>query len=513
MKSMMCGCKSRLCPAFLLFLFCLSAYCKDDGVSFEQGGFRYFVSTGSTVSISDAGPDVPLPVSADSTLVIPSSVRHEGKDYRVERINVGAFNIRQEIKRLVVSEGVEYIDRYAFDACFGLTDVSLPSTLIAWDEWIFDGCGNLSRITVSEKNERYDSRDNCNAIIDTEENTLLFGCRGTQVPPSVTAIDRSAFCRCCQQMESIVIPEGVKRIEPYAFSHCINLKEISLPASLEAMGYGMFKDCMSLESVNIPRNVSVILGNEYDGVTTCWNLFGGCYNLKKVTVDKGNRTFDSRDNCNAVIDSRTDAVVAGCGTSFIPKGVTAIGEHAFEDTSLPSILIPRSVRKIGGGAFLNCRFCSAISVAPGNPVYDSRGGCNAIIETASGRLVQGCGRTVIPDGTKEIGDSAFYGVHMPPRLIIPEGVETIGSAAFTRFCGLVSVQLPSTLKRIKTDAFMHCEQLYYVDMSRCNPQVEGFAFSHCKSLNFVRLPSTPSEIHEAAFFKTPFEELWKSGTR
>ena len=498
--------KTYLTSLFFLISLCLSAHANDDRVSFVQDGFKYVVKTDSTVSISDAELEVPLPVSADSTLVTPSSVCHEGKTYQVKYIEPESFGLRLEIKCLIISEGVEQIGRRAFNGCLNLADISIPATLEYWGEDLFEYCSNLRRITVSEQNERYDSRDDCNAIIETYENTLIFGCTGTKIPTSVTTIGQFAFRQCCQHLEQIVVPEGVKRIERGAFSQCINLKEISLPVSLESMGYGMFNDCMSLKSITIPRNVSEI---RVDRWGTRWNLFSGCYNLKEVKVDKQNRTFDSRKNCNAIIDSKTDVLVAGCGSSFIPEGVKAIDELAFYGSSLPAIRIPKSVRKIGSGAFLDCRSLSAISVDSGNPVYDSKDDCNAIIETASARLVQGCSRTRIPIGTKEIADSAFYMVYyLPPHLVIPEGVEVIGQEAFSA-TKLNSVQLPSSLKQIKERAFDYCKQLYYVDMSRCSPQVGFFAFYGCETLNYVNLPSTPGEIDETAFRETPFEELWK----
>lgn len=498
--------KTYLTSLSFLFL-CLSAHANDVRDSFVQGGFKYFVETDSTVSISDAGPEVPVPVSADSTLVIPPSVCHEGNTYRVEFVKPESFCGRLEIKHLIVSEGVEQFGQYSFYECLNLTDISIPATLEFWNDNVFGFCHNLRRITVSEQNEDFDSRDNCNAIIDTYENTLVFGCTGTRIPASVEVIGMEAFRQCCRHLERIVVPEGVKRIESCAFAQCINLKEISLPESLESMGHGLFIDCMSLESITIPRNVSEIRANKW---YTRWNLFGGCHNLKEVKVDKRNRTFDSRKNCNAIIDSRTDVLVAGCGNSVIPEGIKAIDELAFQGSSLPAIRIPKSVRRIGSGAFQDCRSLSAISVDPRNPVYDSRGDCNAIIETASSRLVQGCSRTVIPSGTKEIADSAFYMVYyLPPHLVIPEGVEVIGREAFTA-TKLNTVQLPSTLKQIKREAFTCCKQLYYVDMTKCNPQVGFFAFYGCETLNFVNLPSTPGEIDESAFYKTPFEELWKS---
>ncbi len=501
--------KTNLSSILLFLFFCLPAYCKSEDISFVQGGIKYYVEMDSTVSISDVGVEVPLPISADSTLVIPSSVSHEGKIYLVEYIKPESFSLRLEIKHLVVSEGIERIGRRAFNGCLNLTDISIPSTLVFWDEDLFEFCSSLRSITVAEQNETYDSRDNCNAIIETGENKLVFGCTGTLIPASVTTIGQYAFNGCCQLLERIVIPEGVKRIERWAFSQCVNLKEISLPVSLEVMGYGIFQDCMSLESITIPQNVSNVSVDDWG---FCRNLFSGCHNLREVKVDKRNHIFDSRNNCNAIIHSKTDAVVAGCGASFIPEGIKAVGNFAFEGSSLPAIRIPKSVRKIGRGAFFYCQFLSTISVASGNPVYNSKDDCNAIIETAAAKLVQGCSRTVIPSGTKEIADSAFLAVNLPPWLVIPEGIEVIGVEAFLA-CKQNFVQLPSTLKRIKKDAFASCKRLYYVDMSRCNPQVDSWAFYGCESLNFVNMSSTPSMIDEDAFLRTPFEKLWKDGMK
>lgn len=502
--------KTYLISFFSLFSLCLSAHVITEEFSFIQGGFKYIVWSDSTVSISDAGLEVPLPVSADSTLVVPSSVCHEGKTYQIDLIRRESFGLRLEIKHLVISEGIKQIGQYAFNGCLGLTSISIPSTLTYWNESLFSFCSNLRHITVSGQNERFDSRNNSNAIIETDENKLVFGCSGTQIPASVETIGECAFKECCQYMERIIIPEGVKRIEPRTFSGCYNLKEISLPVSLEGMGYGMFDECMCLESVTIPRNVSEILGNDWGN---CWNLFSGCYNIREVKVDKRNRTFDSRDNCNAIIHSKTDVLVAGCGASFIPEGVKAIGDFAFEGSSLPAIYIPKSVLRIGNGAFWGCRSLSAISVDHANPVYNSKDDCNAILETASARLVQGCSRTVIPSDTKEIADSAFYVIrNLPPLLVIPEGVEVIGQEAF-HGSNLNFVQLPSTLKRIKKKAFSGCKQLYYVDMSRCSPQVDWWAFYGCESLNYVNMSSTPGKIDEDAFSRTPFEKLWKKGKR
>ena len=86
------------------------------------------------------------------------------------------------------------------------------------------------------------------------------------------------------------------------------------------------------------------------------------------------------------------------GVAIIPEGTTTIGGYAFYGcSSLQSITIPESVTEIGKDAFSGCNSLQSIVVAKGNPKYDSREGCNAIIETATNKLIVGCPSTTIPE--------------------------------------------------------------------------------------------------------------------
>ena len=485
--------------------FSTSYYDEAGRETFQQGGFEYSViivpPDKRVATISDADMNIPLPVTEDSTLVIPSSVTLDGKEYKVDCMKRGAFCGRSEIKHLIISEGIENLSGDSFLFCENLVSVWLPSTLRFLDnpnpfsEQVFEGCTNLRQITVDEKNKTYDSREGCNAIIHTEKNELVSGCLGTVIPASVKTIGNSAFGGCLK-MEHITIPEGVSKIEVCAFSGCAKLKTIDLPKSLNEICTAAFRECSSLESIRIPKNVTKI-GK---------GLFDGCYNLRNIEVDPQNRTFDSRKHCNAIVHTESDTIVAGCGTTIILKGIKGIGEWSLRNTALRSIHIPASVEHIGEMAFAECRLCNSITVHPHNRVYTSPDHCNAIIETATGRLIQGCGTTTIPQGTTEIGKYAFASMSMPCHLFIPEGVRVIGKNAFRHCDDIKQLYLPSTLTRIREDAFWGNSRLYYVDISKSTTFIESGAFARCPSLCMVEFTENHVDISPTTFFESQNEE-------
>ena len=103
-------------------------------------------------------------------------------------------------------------------------------------------------MVVEGGNATYDSRDNCNAIIETATNTLIAGCQNTTIPNSVTSIGDCAFYDCTS-LASITIPESVTSIGDNAFYYCSSLTSITIPNSVTSIGKWAFSFCASLKTV------------------------------------------------------------------------------------------------------------------------------------------------------------------------------------------------------------------------------------------------------------------------
>ena len=124
---------------------------------------------------------------------------------------------------------------------------------------IIYGCDDLKEISVDSNNHMFDSRYNCNAVIETANNKLILGCSKTTIPNGIKTIGAFAFAGC-NTLESIVIPDSVELIEEHAFADCANLKYIWIPDSVSEIQTNAFDMCGQVK-ISIPFHLKERIGS------------------------------------------------------------------------------------------------------------------------------------------------------------------------------------------------------------------------------------------------------------
>ena len=212
-----------------------------------------------------------------------------------------------KLSSIVIPRNITSIGNYAFFNC-GITSLVIPCNVTSIGRGAFLDCGlGLTSIVVENENPKYDSRDNCNAIIESETNTLILGCNATTIPNSVTKISDSAFSHCLT-LSSVTIPSGVTSIGAWAFYNCASLKAVEIPDLVTSIGEDAFWHCDALTSVIIGESVTNI-GN---------TAFQDCDRLISVTVKKKSPVSITAN----VFTNRTNA------TLYVPYGCKAAYEAA-----------------------------------------------------------------------------------------------------------------------------------------------------------------------------------------
>ena len=409
----------------------------------------------------------------------------------VTRIGSNAFRDCSNLTSVTISEGVTSIYGGAFSGCSGLTSVTIPESVTTIKTSAFDDCTALKTLSVEKGNKIYDSRDNCNAIIESATNTLIQGCANTSIPKSVTKIGDHAFSGC-SNLTSITIPSSVTTIGDDAFK-ASGIISVTIPGNVETIGDFAFEDCLNLVAVKISEGVSVIGNYAFGGCrsltsivipksvkTIFINPFIRCENLTAIKVEEGNKDYDSRDNCNAIIKTRNNILLAGCKSTVIPESITNIEVQAFEGCGISSLVIPDNIIGIGGSAFDYCSALSSIILPAGINYIGGFANCTSLVEvdipdgvtTIDPHAFAGCSSlSAVTFGEKisKIGENAFYGCKSLTDINLSNSVTQIGSCAFGRCSGLTSFTIPGTVSFIGEMAFEDCESLEKIAIKRSSP--------------------------------------------
>lgn len=321
-------------------------YQDGNGVTWKFSAFSQQWHEGSTTTITGMS-------GYSSEVTVPAVVYDENQNGWSVKIGGSFFYNpdempfagKEDITKVILSNGIDEIEDRAFQNCTNLEYIELPESLNSLlglgTKYTFRGCKSLKEI---------------------------------KIPSKVQWVPIGCF-EDCISLESVEL-SNVQSISGAAFWGCTSLANVIIPDKVEEICASAFKKCDSLKSVRISSSVTTIEKE----------VFVDCYNLNSIIVDPANNVYDSRDNCNAIIETSTNTLISGCNTTKIPESVTAIGNNAFDGYKLlGTIELPENINSIGERAFAKCELLSCV-VLPKNVSSVGKfafSGCNELTQVYS----------------------------------------------------------------------------------------------------------------------------------
>ena len=411
------------------------------------------------------------------------------------------YDYLEQIKSVVIQEGVTTIGDCAFGECVNLPSITLPDSITSIGNNAFWKCSSMMSITFgkgaftntgSAFNECDSLKDVyitdpgawCNSEIFQYSHPLQYGAslhildeNGNEVTAvvlddSVTKIPHRAFQN--SKLKSIVLPDSLTDIGDHAFENCTGLTTVEIPNGTVSIGNDAFRNCSNLKRIDIP-----------DSVTSMGRgVFGGCSYLTSATIGNG-------------VTSIGMYAFGGCSrlaSITIGNSVTSIGDTAFDNCrALTSIVLPHSVTSIGSSAFEACSNLTSITLGSGLTEIGERAFCRC----------QKLQDVMIPASVASIGDSAFAECKALTSIKIPAGVASIGTQAFYHCSGLTSIELSDSITCIGLNAFSSCSNLASIKIPASVTRIDGGAFINCGKLKEITFegdaPDISTELNESGY--------------
>lgn len=395
------------------------------------------------------------PNAKAGTLSLPSTVKH---------IDKSAFENCYNLSSVTLPTSLASTGSYAFAYCAGITgNLNLPATLTTLGDGSFYGCYNLTgtvtfpasltnpgsysffesysiqAFNVHTSNSRLSSAD---GLLYSKQSDTLFIC-----PPGKTG--------------ELNLPDNLKLIGSHALYGCSKLTgNLTIPATTDYIGY---------------------------------YAFNGCTSLTGFSVAPANPWFKST---NGLLYSINDDRLIACpssysGTLILPEGIVSIDPGALSNcTQLTgNFWLPSTLSWIGEYAFYNCTGITGFEASTANPWFSTTDG---ILFNKNGDTLYSCtfsrqGEYTLPAGVKHIGASAFSGCANLSGFKATIDLQSLGYAAFSGCTNLQSVQLPSSINRIENSAFYGCSGLNRLSIGQPQPPLVGYYTFELANQNSAQL--------------------------
>lgn len=356
------------------------------------------------------------------------------------------------IRSIEIPDGVTEIGNSAFSGCADLQYVSIGKGLTTISPFAFSRCNSLRTMKINASE--------------------LKGVYGQEYLGANGGAD---------SLETVIFGDNVRTIAKYAFNNKTKLKSIQFSANLNSIGKYAFEQCQSLTTLNIPDGVSTIGSGAFSGCdglqeisigsgllqSDLTSIFDGCHHVRTIKVSPWNEFYDSRNDCDAIIERATNTLVLGCSNTIIPVGVKAIGTSAFSGCpELKIVVIPDGVESIGSCAFSSCD--SLESVFIGNDVT-------------------------------KIKSSAFHSCMSLREVNFGNSLSEIETQAFYGCEGLTSIVLPNSLKSVKLQAFAGCTNLQSLTFGENNVWLDEISFFGANLQTIVSFSKNPKAFASNTF--------------
>jgi len=381
-------------------------------------------------------------------------------------IGAEAFRYCSSLTTIQIPQTVESIGSYAFHGCSLSGEIELPRSLSTFGTAPFRGCP-VSLFTIADTNNSFATVEG--VILSKDGTRLMAYPAGSSnqkytVPASVTAIENESM-RDCQALEELVLPDGLKSIGQLAFVGD-GLKNITIPASVDDIGYGF------------------LMSNE---------------KLEGISVDASNSSFKVE---NGLLIAQTDneviATTATVSDLVIPDGVENIGSYTFYGMNqLISVKFPETLKTTGLSSFYGCQRLTTLDLGSG-------------IQSIGKQSFQNCamlGSVRFPASLRTIGMQAFSNCSSMTEVILNDGLEEIGQSAFYGCTGIKKVRVPGSAREFGYSIFYGCTALEEAVLEEGLSIIPEQMFNYDENLSKLTIPSTIEIIDEAALYGTAISEI------